>query len=155
MSAPVLLRAADHRRMPWKNGGGETLEIAVSPPGASIADFDWRVSLAGVAVDGPFSAFPDIDRTLVLLEGDDLTLAIAGRPAVRLRVGDAPLAFPADVAASATLAGGAIADLNVMTRRGRYQHLVERIDAPQDMTVAAGATLLLFGDGLAIETGDG
>ena len=51
--------------MPWKNGGGETAEIAVSPPGAALDDFDWRLSMARVETDGPFSAFPGIDRTLV------------------------------------------------------------------------------------------
>ncbi|TIV74879.1 MAG: HutD family protein, partial [Mesorhizobium sp.] len=29
-----ILRAADYRVMPWKNGGGTTTEIAVSPDGA-------------------------------------------------------------------------------------------------------------------------
>jgi hypothetical protein len=59
----TLLRAADHRTMPWKNGGGETTEIAVSPPHAGLADFDWRISMAKVASDGSFSIFPEIDRT--------------------------------------------------------------------------------------------
>jgi len=59
-----ILRSADHKRMPWKNGGGETVEIAISPQGAGLADFDWRVSMATVASDGPFSVFPGIDRTL-------------------------------------------------------------------------------------------
>ena len=39
-----ILRAPDYRRMPWKNGGGETTEIAVFPAGAGLDDFDWRVS---------------------------------------------------------------------------------------------------------------
>ncbi|WP_161813784.1 HutD family protein [Steroidobacter agaridevorans] len=29
------LRAAGYRRLPWKNGGGETRAILVSPPGAA------------------------------------------------------------------------------------------------------------------------
>lgn len=29
----------------WKNGGGSTITIAVEPTGASLDDFDWRVSL--------------------------------------------------------------------------------------------------------------
>ncbi|WP_431460998.1 HutD family protein, partial [Klebsiella pneumoniae] len=31
-----ILRAADYRSMPWKNGGGVTTEIAVSPAGAGL-----------------------------------------------------------------------------------------------------------------------
>ncbi len=38
--------------MPWKNGGGVTTEICVSPPSGA---FDWRVSIATVNADGPFS----------------------------------------------------------------------------------------------------
>ncbi|MDP1908248.1 MAG: HutD family protein, partial [Hyphomicrobium sp.] len=41
-----ILRAKDYRRMPWKNGGGETTEIAISPEGAALDSFDWRVSMA-------------------------------------------------------------------------------------------------------------
>ena len=42
-----LLKRSDYRCMPWKSGGGETIEIAVDPAGAGLDDFDWRVSLAG------------------------------------------------------------------------------------------------------------
>ena len=79
-----LLRASDHRRMPWKNGGGMTVEIAVSPEGAGIEDFDWRVSMAFVEQDGPFSIFPGIDRTLAVLSGDGIVLHIAGQDDVTL-----------------------------------------------------------------------
>jgi len=59
-----IIRAADCLVMPWKNGGGTTTEIAVAPEGASLNDFDWRISMAHVGADGPFSSFPGIDRTL-------------------------------------------------------------------------------------------
>ncbi len=68
-----ILRAADHKRMPWKNGGGETVEIAVAPQDAALGDFDWRISMATVAADGPFSIFPGIDRTLSILSGSGMT----------------------------------------------------------------------------------
>ena len=70
----TVLRAADHRTMPWKNGGGSTTEIAAAPDGAGIDAFDWRVSMAVVAADGPFSEFPGIDRTLSILDGSGLIL---------------------------------------------------------------------------------
>ena len=73
-----LLPNADHRRMPWKNGGGETVEVIVHPEGASLSDFGWRVSMASVASDGPFSVFPGIDRTLAVLSGDGMALSIEG-----------------------------------------------------------------------------
>jgi environmental stress-induced protein Ves len=55
-----VLRLSDYKRMPWKNDGGVTLEIAVLPSASSAGDFDWRISMATVAADGPFSVFPAI-----------------------------------------------------------------------------------------------
>ncbi len=140
-----LLPASGHKRMPWKNGGGETIEIAVFPEGASLSEFDWRVSMATVASDGPFSAFPGIDRTLSILEGNGMTLSIEGRDRAPLTQTTAPLAFPADVATSATLIGGTIVDLNVMTRRGRLAHRVRRLDVEGEGSLASEtATSLIF-----------
>ncbi|QCI96582.1 HutD family protein [Agrobacterium larrymoorei] len=122
-----VLRASDHKRMPWKNGGGETVEIAVFPPHATVDDFDWRISMATVASDGPFSIFPQIDRTLSILDGKGMSLAIDGAGPVLLTTSSKPLSFAADVPVDATLADGTIIDLNVMTRRGRFSHRVERM----------------------------
>ncbi|MGO4621039.1 HutD family protein [Ensifer sp. 2YAB10] len=140
-----ILRAKNYKRMPWKNGGGETVEIAVFPSKASLADFDWRVSMATVASDGPFSSFPGIDRTLSILQGKGMRLMIDGREPVVMTGEAPPLPFPADVATSATLVDGPIVDLNVMTRRGRLAHTVQRlaIDHLQTVEGSAGTTLVL------------
>jgi uncharacterized protein len=135
--------------MPWKNGGGVTTEIAVSPAGAALDDFDWRVSMARVENGGPFSGFAGVDRTLAVLEGEGIILDIAGRPAATVTRASAPLSFPADVPTQAALIAGPITDLNVMTRRGRMTHAVERvvISAPTDIHSVADATLILCFDG--------
>ncbi len=158
----TLLRHDCHRRMPWKNGGGETVEIAVSPEGAGLADFDWRVSMATVATDGPFSVFPGIDRTLSILDGEGMTLFIEGRAPERLTQPSEPLSFPADAPTSATLIDGTITDLNVMTRRGRFTHLVRRfaIDGNGEVAFESGTILVLCHrgnaeiDGMALDAGD-
>jgi environmental stress-induced protein Ves len=151
-----ILRAKDHRRMRWKNGLGETTEIAVSPEGASLDAFDWRVSMAQVAADGPFSAFPGIDRTLCVLDGEGIVLAIAGRPEVTLTRASEPFSFPADAETAGRLVKGKIADLNVMTRRGRFRRRVRRlaIDGSAKLRFEADLTLLLSrADGLSIAAG--
>ncbi|MBY5897089.1 HutD family protein [Rhizobium leguminosarum] len=130
-----ILRAGDHKRMPWKNGKGETVEIAVFPPDASINDFDWRISMATVAEDGPFSIFPGIDRTLAILDGNSMVLDVDGRSPVLLTTASNPLAFPADVSVAARLEDGAITDLNVMTRRDGLAHTLFRIDVDGSKTV--------------------
>jgi environmental stress-induced protein Ves len=141
--------------MPWKNGGGVTTEIAVSPAGAGLDDFDWRVSMARVDSGGPFSDFAGVDRTLAVLEGEGIILDIASRAATTLTRASAPLSFPADVPTQAALVAGPITDLNVMTRRGRMTHAVERvgISAPTDIQSAADAILVLCLDGEIIVAG--
>lgn len=122
-----VIRAADCRSMPWKNGDGATTEICVHPPGAGLDDFGWRVSMATVASDGPFSVFAGVDRTLTLLAGDGLRLVIGDAPPVVLVCGSAPLSFPADVPTRSALTGAPVTDLNVMTRRGAWRHTVTRL----------------------------
>lgn len=152
-----ILRAADHKTMPWKNGGGVTTEIAVFPAGAGLDDFHWRVSTARVEQDGPFSVFPGVDRSLSILEGSGIMLKMQGRIPIGLTRRYQPLAFPADVATEASLISGPITDLNVMTRRGlcecevRLVEIADRLvlDAADEVTI-----LLVDGDGLAV-TRDG
>ena len=144
-----ILRAADYRVMPWKNGGGTTTEIIVSPDSAGLDDFDWRVSMARVEGGGPFSGFAGVDRTLAVLEGEGIVLDIAGQSPATLTRASAPLSFPADVPTQATLIAGPITDLNIMTRRGRMAHTVERrmISTPTGVQPAADTTLILSLDG--------
>jgi environmental stress-induced protein Ves len=139
-----IIRAAERRVMPWKNGGGTTTEIAVFPEGASLGDFDWRISTAHVGQDGPFSSFPGIDRTLVVLNGGGICLAFADGEAVTLARGSQPLAFDADRAVTGLLVAGPIDDLNVMSRRGRWRHEVRRLGAgPHALEIDAGLLVLV------------
>jgi environmental stress-induced protein Ves len=118
MTRHHVLSPADYRRMPWKNGGGRTTEIASGPAGAAIDAFDWRVSIAEVAKDGPFSVFAGIDRTIVLLAGAGMRLDGGGH-AVVLRTPFEPYAFSGDQAIDCTLVDGPVRDFNLMLRRGR------------------------------------
>lgn len=119
------LPAAGYLTQPWRNGGGVTQEIARAP---DAGEFDWRISMATVSEDGAFSTFPGVDRTLTVLTGAGIMLAVAGQEA-RLTPG-APLAFPGDLPAAARLLAGEVTDLNVMTRRGRLSHEVTRQSGP-------------------------
>ncbi|MDX8540144.1 HutD family protein [Mesorhizobium abyssinicae] len=150
-----ILRAAGYRVMPWKNGGGTTTEITVSPDGAGLDDFDWRVSMARVETGGPFSSFAGIDRTLCVLEGQGIVLDIAGEPPAELIGPSAPFSFAADVPTAAALISGPITDLNVMTRRGRMTHTVERLTlaTPLEIEARADTTLVLPLDGEIVLAG--
>jgi uncharacterized protein len=134
-----LIPAGSFRRMPWKNGGGETVEIAVSPVGATVDSFDWRISMARVDAPGPFSLFPGVDRTLAVIEGAVLELRFEGDRIVTLSPDSEPVTFPADIPVSAEIPAGRITDLNVMTKRTRVRHALQRMDA--------GTAATLYSDG--------
>ena len=133
-----IVRAEECRVMPWKNGGGSTTEIAAAPEGASLETFDWRISMARVASDGPFSNFPGIDRTLAIVKGNGMILTIGSDAPVTLSSGTEPASFAGDTPTSARLTNGEIIDLNIMTRRDRFGHRLRRIP---------DATACDFGDG--------
>ena len=67
---------SQYRQVAWRNGGGTARDIAVNPTGASMADaFGWRVALAEIARDGPFSAYdPEVERVITLLDGNGFDL---------------------------------------------------------------------------------
>ena len=134
--------------MRWKNDGGETAEIAAAPRSDTLDGFDWRLSIARVTRDGPFSTFPAVDRTLTILDGAGLRLTIGNAIHVLTRE-SSPLAFPADVATESLLLDGPVTDFNVMTRRGRFAHVIERIELSCEMTrrIAGDVVAVFCADG--------
>lgn len=113
-----LYRAADYPRMPWRNGGGTTQEIACNP-GGSTAQFDWRLSIADVGQDGGFSAFTGCQRVITVLEGQGIELTVDGR----LQAPLAPrqgYAFSGDAQVECRLLDGPIRDFNLIYRPARY-----------------------------------
>ncbi len=144
--------------MPWKNGGGETAEIAIAPLGSGLQEFDWRISIARVDGDGPFSVFDGIDRTLTILRGAGMSLDVRGYAARELTPESEPFSFPADIATTATLLAGPITDLNVMTRRGRAVHCVARhlLDGGVTVPATSAHTFLVCAAGtVRFETASG
>ncbi len=115
-----VIRRAECRTVPWKNGGGTATDIIASPEGAGFDAFDWRLSGAHVGRNGPFSLFPGTDRIMAVLSGTGLNLHGLRDYAVTLDKGITPYAFPGDVAVSATLSDGAIDNLNLMLNRARF-----------------------------------
>ena len=142
----LVLKAAERIARPWKNGGGITRDVYTHPEGAALEAFDWRVSLADVASDGPFSHFAGIDRTTAILSGAGFDLTVDG-DTHRLTPQTPPLAYPGDGAASARLIAGPVTDLNVMTRRGRCRHHLSRRRITGDTDIAMTAGLLLWESG--------
>jgi environmental stress-induced protein Ves len=124
-----LLSPLAYRVLPWKNGGGSTTEIAVDPDGADWEAFNWRVTIADIRESGPFSSFPGIDRSILLLD----TLPGARDPhtaAMDLVIDGRTIPmqprtfidFAGESATEGVLKGDPVRDFNVMSRRGVVRH---------------------------------
>jgi uncharacterized protein len=116
-----IIRYAELRADPWRNGGGVTRELASHPKAASAQDgvWDWRVSIADVSKAGAFSVFPGMDRVLTVIEGELLLLTVDGaeHPLEKYR----PFRFSGDADSAGALPTGDIRDLNVITRNGAFK----------------------------------
>jgi uncharacterized protein len=163
----ILHPAAAHRRMPWANGRGVTVEM--------LREEGLRLSVATVAEDGPFSVFPGIDRVLTVISGPGFRLAGAVALDCRPMV---PVAFPGDVEVRAEGVTAPSEDFNVMTARGGpVAEVAVARDMPagglvfllaltagqvngtaiaaRDLVEVRGAALVLHGvTGLAVRIGD-
>ncbi|WP_407549983.1 HutD family protein [Streptomyces sp. Pv4-95] len=134
---PRILRAAERTAAPWSNGGGVTREVAVHPPGSGWDGFDWRVSLADVTRDGPYSPLTGVRRILTVVEGAGTELTVDGRTHLltgRLR----PFSFPGDAVTEGRLTAGPIVNLNVMLRDGRAAATVETVRGTRPVPAAPG-----------------
>lgn len=103
------------KNMPWKNGGGETLEL-FRLPATNASGFSFRLSCARVELNGPFSLFPGIDRILLLLSGKGFTLSLPDKQ-VLINKPLSPFYFTGETAIQCDLLEGACRDFNVMTDR--------------------------------------
>lgn len=149
----TLIAYAGLLAAPWKNGGGSTRTLAVSPRGAPLDNFDWRISVAAITADGAFSLFPGIDRSLVLVEGDSVRLTLDGARTVLLDTANPMLWFPGEAQVAAAVSGPTL-DFNVMTRRNRCRHQLEPITAPCQLARRSTTTLLFVaGDGPVLARG--
>jgi uncharacterized protein len=148
----MLIPFASLAAAPWKNGGGSTTEIMVEPPGAPLTEFDWRISLATISQDGPFSLFPGIDRTLALVEGPGMVLDVGDTRRFVLGDEDTIIEFPGETEIRATLNGAPTIDFNVMTRRAVCHHKfgLRGVDGSTVFAPRGERTVLFLAEGEAL-----
>ena len=116
-----IIRYAELKAHPWRNGGGVTRELACHPPDARRQDtaWDWRVSIAEVSKAGAFSAFAGMERVLTVIDGELLLLSVDGaeHPLEKYR----PFRFSGEADSAGALPTGNIRNLNVITRNGSFK----------------------------------
>ena len=128
--------------LPWRNGLGSTVELLAETPNKNEA-FSWRLSIASVANDGPFSDFSGYDRTLLLLKGTGITL---NKPNGIFKVLNSSLDyanFKGEDLIDATLHDGPIKDFNIMTLRSICTSSVTAIDETSESLLNINADKLL------------
>ncbi len=130
----------------WKNGGGITHEIA-------RADDDkgnrWRLSIAEVASDGPFSRFDGIDRIILMLDGKGFRLHGVGANPQIITEPLQPFAFAGEAAIDCTLVAGPVRDFNLMSRRGAVEASLQVVllDRTRQSFALTGQTFLYVARG--------
>jgi uncharacterized protein len=141
------LTPADYRRMPWRNGGGTTTEIVVEPANVALtgARFVYRVSIAEVTSDGPFSRFDGYDRHIVMLSGAGMKLDCGVQGLIELRTAFAPRSFSGDWDVLASLVAGPVRDFNVIVDRTRASSslTVHLLDATETLACVAGTVCIV------------
>lgn len=157
-----IIRYAELKAHPWRNGGGVTREVARHPRTTSVQTalqtgprdtgqdnaWDWRVSIAEVSKAGPFSAYTGMDRVLTVIDGDLLLLSVDGaeHPLEKYR----PFRFSGDADSAGALPTGDIRDLNVITRNGAfkgYTSIIELSKKRAHPVFAGQLGILLQGQG--------
>lgn len=115
-----VIPSNEYRRERWKNGLGWTREIVRVP---DIEAWHWRLSIAEIEDDAPFSLFPGIDRELVLLRGQGVRLRFPGDGGRTVDVlpPHGRARFPGEEAVVGELVDGPTHDFNLMWRRDRVQ----------------------------------
>ena len=114
-----VLRASGYARMRWKNGAGWTSEILKihDSEERDTNDWAWRLSIAEIETDAPFSAFPGVERELVLLSGNGLRLRFDDGETRELLPPHDKLRFAGERPAFGELIDGPTRDFNLMWKR--------------------------------------
>ena len=130
---------------PWRNGGGVTRELLAWP---GVQDWSWRLSVAEVASDGPFSRFDGVQRWFAVLGGAGVQLQLPEQTHT-LTVDSAPLCFDGAVPVDCQLLDGATQDFNLMLRRDRASAHMQRLSGVTNVVLSAPKTIAIY----AVNTG--
>lgn len=145
------LRSSNYRRVAWNNGGGTTADIDRGQHKSGLA---WRLSLADIERDGPFSDFTGWDRTIVLAEGHGFALAACGATVV-LAQPYAVRAFDGAHAPMCRLLDGPARALNVMTAQATHRHDVTTSSLAEPLDIAPDGLLyvVVLRGGVRVQVG--
>jgi len=122
------------KTIPWKNGKGETIELAIND-GGTLDDFIWRLSMATVVEDGVFSDFSGYQRNLVLIEGNGISLQHDHNKIDKLCNLLEVANFDGACSTVGNLHAGAITDFNIITHQEKCRVSVETYSDLQNVAL--------------------
>lgn len=117
----TLIPAHAYHRVRWRNDAGWKRDIAssVSPDAGTTADWVWRLSIAEIEHDGPFSTFPGVERECMVLRGEGVQLQERSGGHHRLQAPFGRHRFSGESSVVAQLVDGRVEVLNLMWQRDR------------------------------------
>lgn len=146
----TIISPVEFKKIPWKNGLGETTELAISA-GDSVADFSWRLSIASVVEPGVFSDFSGYYRQLILISGAGITLTHDELHTDCLVQLLDVAAFDGGCHTVGSLHHGPIHDFNVMVKKGVYQATVNTYVNNNIVNIDACELCFVYGINTEIE----
>lgn len=132
-----IIRSADLPATPWRNGGGLTREVASASDDRGLL---WRLSLAEVAAEGPFSAFEGLQRILTVTEGAGMRYHRGNRMI------EAPLLVPVPLDGAPPVEGrlphGPVRNVNLSYRPDTIRAEMAVLRGPMSLTLGAEHSVL-------------
>jgi environmental stress-induced protein Ves len=131
----------------WRNGGGRTRELLAWP---HAQGWQLRISVADIERDGPFSAYPGVERWFAVVEGAGVRLQLPGG-ARTVGTDSAALHFRGEDAPGCALLDGPTRDLNLMVRRGQGRATMQRAEPGVDFHARAALRALFCADAVTLQ----
>ena len=145
-----IIEPTQFKTIPWKNGLGETTELAINE-NATLDDFIWRLSIASVVNDGVFSNFSGYQRNLVLIEGKGISLQHGGTKTDVLENTLDIASFNGCCETQGKLLDGPIKDFNIITSDEKVLPQVHCYIESQQVKVKLSKNKLCFAYSLSDE----
>lgn len=134
--------------MPWANGRGTSYEIASDRDDAG--NWSWRLAMAPVNEDGPFSRIECVNRFLAVVQGNGMLLSVDRKKLQCLPM--QVVRFRGDAITEAALTDGPIMDINLMIRRKEADGDMTLVSESGSLNVAS--IIVAIGGSAQVECGD-
>ena len=137
-----IIRRSEFKSAPWKNGGGITHEIARLDGPHNIL---WRLSIADVSQDGPFSIFEGLTRSLTVITGQGMNLVDATGNLAHEVAPMQTITFSGEEALTGILRNGPCEDFNLIYDPRIFEAHVDQLNGGRVTTPSTiGATIGLL-----------